>query len=315
MWGAENKQAIWALLGSAYSDLRDHHQENLSVEKFLSLTVPMLPIIPADQYLNKMGWYMTSDAATKEPKLERKTEETTTEPITGGQGGPSAGIPGSPGAKNPSNASGEDVSKNKEKYADFNTNIADTVAAINTTEALPDTNLSLADIVDHCYDRGLLQRETRRNPMDLLRTDLANQGLMLLGAPAAGGGGGGPATPPPPCVETPQLNNQQEAIASSPSSVSAGTLTDAQEAAVDAETADTGYADGELPIEAIVGDAYLSIGAVTRDQQAAFDNTDLALHFHPDVLPPILGFDPRVIQNDFDPFDLDLSQFVVNTAE
>ncbi|EXJ54290.1 hypothetical protein A1O7_09628 [Cladophialophora yegresii CBS 114405] len=58
------------------------------------------------------------------------------------------------------------------------------------------------------------------------------------------------------------------------------------------------------------GSGYLTIEAVTTDQQHAFESNAAALHFHPNISPPILGFDPRVIQDDFDPFNLDLSPLV-----
>lgn len=57
-------------------------------------------------------------------------------------------------------------------------------------------------------------------------------------------------------------------------------------------------------------DQYLTIQAVTDDQQAAYEHHALALHFHPTISPPILGFDPRIIQDDFDPFNLDLSAYI-----
>lgn len=60
----------------------------------------------------------------------------------------------------------------------------------------------------------------------------------------------------------------------------------------------------------INSNAYLSVADVTAEQQDAFEANTLALHFHPDVSPPILGFDPRVIQDDFDPFNLDLTDMI-----
>jgi hypothetical protein len=66
---------------------------------------------------------------------------------------------------------------------------------------------------------------------------------------------------------------------------------------------------GDSPVSSI-NDGYLTIGVVTADQQAAYDRYPEALHFHPGISPPILGFDPRVIQDDFDPFDLDLSHLI-----
>lgn len=74
---------------------------------------------------------------------------------------------------------------------------------------------------------------------------------------------------------------------------------------------DDGEGNGEVSVRTIIeSNAYLSVAAVTADQQEAFDNHALALHFHPDISPPILGFDPRIIQDDFDPFDLDLTKMI-----
>lgn len=56
-------------------------------------------------------------------------------------------------------------------------------------------------------------------------------------------------------------------------------------------------------------DNYLTIDAVTADQQAAYDQLEIGFHFHPDM-PQILAFDPRIIQHEFDPFDLDLSAYI-----
>ena len=47
-----------------------------------------------------------------------------------------------------------------------------------------------------------------------------------------------------------------------------------------------------------------SINTVTTDQQRAYDRTPFALHFHPEIQPPVLGFDPNMIQDEFDPFSL-----------
>lgn len=52
----------------------------------------------------------------------------------------------------------------------------------------------------------------------------------------------------------------------------------------------------------------LSIETATADVQRALedypDEYPYAHHFHPEVGVPILAFDPNVIQDDFDPFDL-----------
>jgi hypothetical protein len=52
-----------------------------------------------------------------------------------------------------------------------------------------------------------------------------------------------------------------------------------------------------------VGTGYQpSINAVTADQQQAYEGTPFSLHFHPNIQPPVLGFGPDMIQDDFDPF-------------
>ena len=55
-----------------------------------------------------------------------------------------------------------------------------------------------------------------------------------------------------------------------------------------------------------------SINDVTIDQQRAYERTPFALHFHPRIQPPVLGFDPNMIQDDFDPFTLnaDIGEFL-----
>lgn len=55
---------------------------------------------------------------------------------------------------------------------------------------------------------------------------------------------------------------------------------------------------------------YLSIAEVTADQQAAFDGNTISSHFHPNVQPPVLGFDPSIIQGEFDPFSLEFSDII-----
>ena len=61
--------------------------------------------------------------------------------------------------------------------------------------------------------------------------------------------------------------------------------------------------------EANSNDGYLTIEAVTADQQAAYERLEIGFHFHP-AMPQILGFDPRIIQDEFDPFNLDLNAYI-----
>jgi hypothetical protein len=52
----------------------------------------------------------------------------------------------------------------------------------------------------------------------------------------------------------------------------------------------------------------LSIETATADVQRALeeygDEYPYPMHFHPDVEIPILAFDPTMVQDSFDPFDL-----------
>jgi hypothetical protein len=57
-------------------------------------------------------------------------------------------------------------------------------------------------------------------------------------------------------------------------------------------------------------EAYLTMDTVTADQQNAYAQYAPGLHFHPAISPPVLGFDPSYIQNEFDPFELDFGALV-----
>ncbi len=66
---------------------------------------------------------------------------------------------------------------------------------------------------------------------------------------------------------------------------------------------------GTPPAPAPLYGENLSIETATADVQGALedyaDEYPYAHHFHPEVVGvPILAFDPTVIQDDFDPFDL-----------
>ncbi|KAK6371725.1 hypothetical protein LTS17_008548 [Exophiala oligosperma] len=253
-WSADTKRAMWALLGSAYSDLRDHHDESLPLDKFLSLTVPLLPIVSADKYLGKMGWEISTAANnTEEPVLIRSSA--------------------------------------------FN-------AACLAAEYPHNTNLSVADIVNHCYTQGLLPKDTRKNLGRNRRYMSPNDGHHA-----------GNQIPLPPygtltLTVTPHPAATVDAEASSIDPTSE--VSSDEDMDVDAGIPNNVDDEPEVPVhEAIMnGNTYLSIATVTADQQAAFENNELALHFHPGIQPPILGFDPRIVQDDFDPFDLDFSGLI-----
>ncbi|KIW87205.1 uncharacterized protein Z519_12107 [Cladophialophora bantiana CBS 173.52] len=287
LWEAEKKRAMWGLLGQAYSDMRDHHTESIAVDKFLAIAVPLLPIIPVDEYLNKMGWIFAVDS------------------------------------------SGESVLVRSQEFNE---------AALDA-EYPPVCRLSLRDIVEHCYRQGLVERRRRqRTRQHPLRDALVREGLMTLQAAAsaaAGGGGGGtsggpagtaaaaavPQTPPRSCgaltlavmpqsVTSPATSEQ---ITNGTQNLALAGLSNAASAV----STPSLVADNEHnELEAADLD-YLTIEHVIADQQSAYGRTNgpsqAGLHFHPSISPPILGFDPRVIQDDFDPFNLNLFGYDINS--
>ena len=60
MWAEEPRKPLFTLLGQAYSELRDSDanigQDKSLLKKFLSATADLLGIIPAEEYLDTMGW-------------------------------------------------------------------------------------------------------------------------------------------------------------------------------------------------------------------------------------------------------------------
>ena len=62
-----------------------------------------------------------------------------------------------------------------------------------------------------------------------------------------------------------------------------------------------------IPV-AIRPDYNPSIQAINSDQQRALEaypsQYPYNLHFHPDIQQPALAFNPAMIQDDFDPFDI-----------
>lgn len=55
-----------------------------------------------------------------------------------------------------------------------------------------------------------------------------------------------------------------------------------------------------------------AIDLVTSDQQRAYQSTPAVAHWQPHIQPPILGFDPSTIQDDFDPFSFELDDDFIN---
>lgn len=111
MWATESRRNLFGLLGKAYSDLRDNHTESISLEKFLQTVTPLLPVVPANQYLVKMGWSVTVNEG-----------KTAIRPVDG-----------------------------------FD-------ATATNLEFPPQTNLSVGELVKHCYEQGLLDRRNRQLP-------------------------------------------------------------------------------------------------------------------------------------------------------
>lgn len=126
LWAAENKRGIFAMLGQAYSDLRDHHDETFSLEKFLETVTPILPIVPVNIYLSKMGWEIENDN------------------------------------------NGDAVLKRSKLFS------ADKLEV----EYPNHTNLSVNDIVNHCYNHGLLDRALRKSDDDNTTTQNIQAGTM-----------------------------------------------------------------------------------------------------------------------------------------
>lgn len=112
MWSMESRRNIFGLLGRAFSDLRDNHAESVPMEGFLAVASEAVPLVPASEYLIKMGW-------EAEPVVE--------------------------------------LNGDMELRRDVGFNVD-----IVNAEYPPQTRLSVADIVEHCYARGFLSRGTRR---------------------------------------------------------------------------------------------------------------------------------------------------------
>ena len=139
IWEAETKRGMWALLGEAYSDMRDHHTVAIRLEEFLALAVPLLRLIPAALYLVKMGWMLTNNSAG-ETELSRDPNFS-----------------------------------------------ADLLQA----EYPARTGLSAADIVNHCYQKGLANRAHRQRKLSLREINARARMRNALTAPNQ--------IPPPSC--------------------------------------------------------------------------------------------------------------------
>ncbi|ERF75013.1 hypothetical protein EPUS_08058 [Endocarpon pusillum Z07020] len=228
LWQHDHWKHFWAIEAKAYSEIRDaelrvRHKNNITLDQFLTETVGLLGVIPADKYLSVMGWELLNN-------------------------GPS-------------------------EYFLVKVNAATTM--LDTPLS---TNLSAADMVKHCYETGLVEGSF------------------------SGGGGVAMAFAAQPSV--PKIPNFV-----------------GEDRSVGAFTDEHGYfdemiAEAKINEDASQGDQTtpapyaenLSIETATADVQRALedypDEYPYAHHFHPEVGVPILAFDPTVIQDDFDPFDL-----------
>jgi hypothetical protein len=106
LWEQDHWKHFWAIAAKAYSELRDNHLGQITLESFLKNVTGLLGVIPADQYLATMGWALVDDGAGQVHLVKNiPTAEKQNVPLT--------------------------------------------------------SNLSVHDIVNHCYQIGLLVRPDR----------------------------------------------------------------------------------------------------------------------------------------------------------
>jgi hypothetical protein len=77
LWRTEGRKSIWRLLGNAWSDVRDNHTGSTDKYEFFDTVIPILPIIPADSYLQERGMELVKD---DKGKLQFKTPPTAYSP-------------------------------------------------------------------------------------------------------------------------------------------------------------------------------------------------------------------------------------------
>lgn len=252
MWAAEPRKRLFSVLAEAYTDLRDNHLEVVQLDKFLAVTASQLPVIPASQYLHKMGWVLTV-LATDQANIFRS--------------------------------------------ATFNASAVD-------SEYPTHTDKSSIDLVNHCYDSGLIQRSSRLAPRLRARANV----MAMPIAPATTPSPAAPAAPVQSQVSAFDDFNASTSPRFAPHSANPIQFEESLQALATpaAPMPDFNFND---PILNLRSDYNPSINAITADQQQAYERTPFALHFHPDIQPPVLGFDPNIVQDDFDPFSLfDLSK-------
>ena len=107
LWDQDQWKHFWAIAAKAYSELRDNHASGqITLENFLKNATGLLGVIPADQYLDTMGWSLVTDTEGEVHFVKTGAPQTHSAPLT--------------------------------------------------------SNLSVCDVVEHCYQIGLLPRPIRR---------------------------------------------------------------------------------------------------------------------------------------------------------
>ena len=97
---------FWAIAAKAYSELRDNHMGQITLESFLKNVTGLLGVIPAGKYLETMGWSLVTDTEGEVHLVKTGAPKKHGVPLT--------------------------------------------------------SNLSVRDVVEHCYQIGLLTRPIRR---------------------------------------------------------------------------------------------------------------------------------------------------------
>ncbi|KAL5000812.1 mating-type protein MAT alpha 1-domain-containing protein [Aspergillus recurvatus] len=59
LWQNDPFKAKWTILAKAYSMIRDEHDNEVSLESFLTLNAELIGVIQPDRYLDAMGWELT----------------------------------------------------------------------------------------------------------------------------------------------------------------------------------------------------------------------------------------------------------------
>ena len=61
LWESDQWKHFWAIAAKAYSELRDNHIGQITLENFLKNVTGFLGVIPANEYLATMGWTLVTD--------------------------------------------------------------------------------------------------------------------------------------------------------------------------------------------------------------------------------------------------------------